>query len=145
SDLRRALGATLPPYMVPSVIVALDAFPLTPNGKIDRNALPAAQAPGERTYVAPRTSEEVVLAEVWAEALSVEQVSVHDNFFDLGGHSLLATQVVALTRERAGAEIPVRAIFEAPTVAELAVVVAGAGGRPTLPPLVAVDRARFRR
>ena len=144
THLRRTLAKRLPPYMAPSAIIALESLPLTPNGKVDRNALPdPAISVDEQAYVAPRTHEERLLASVWQEALKVERIGVHDDFFELGGHSLLATLVVALTRERAQAEIPVRAIFEAPTVAELAVVVAAAAGRPVLPPLVPLDRARF--
>lgn len=146
SEFRQTLQARLPPYMVPSAFITLRVLPLTPNGKLDRNALPVPDLQGdERSYVAPRSKEEKVLAEIWAEVLRVDRVGVTDDFFELGGHSLLATQVVALTRERAAAEIPVRAVFQAPTLAELAEVVAAAAGQPTLPPLVAVDRSLFRR
>ncbi len=120
SALREFLAARLPDYMVPSAVVALDALPLTPNGKLDRRALPAPEAPRpEGGYVAPRTPAEAVLAGIWEEVLGVERVGVHDDFFELGGHSLLATRVVSRARRLLGAEVPVRALFEVPTVAGL--------------------------
>jgi acyl carrier protein len=117
--LRAHLAAGLPDYMVPGAVVFLDALPLSPNGKVDRRALPL---PGTVTelYVAPRTPAEETLAGIWAEVLRVERVGVDDNFFDLGGHSLLAMQVVSRVRQAFGAELPLRALFEAPTVAGLA-------------------------
>ncbi|HEU0077456.1 MAG TPA: phosphopantetheine-binding protein, partial [Longimicrobiaceae bacterium] len=119
--LRAAVRALLPEYMLPSAFVALESLPLTPNGKVDRQALPAPDAGGapEAEYVAPRTPVEEVLAGIWAEVLGVERVGVHDNYFDLGGHSLLATQLVARIRELR-VEVPVRRVFETPTVAGLA-------------------------
>ncbi|AKT37644.1 non-ribosomal peptide synthetase [Chondromyces crocatus] len=123
ADLRQALGATLPEYMVPAAFVLLDALPKTPNGKVDRNRLPAPdwahRDPGA-TFVAPRTPVEDVLASVWSEVLGVPRVGVHDDFFSLGGHSLLATQAMARLRACLGVELPLRALFEAPTVAALA-------------------------
>ena len=97
SELRSFLKAKLPEYMVPSIFMFLDALPLTPNGKIDRKALPAPDQSSPElgaSYVAPRTAEEELIAEIWAEVLKVDKVGIHDNFFDLGGHSLKATQVV---------------------------------------------------
>jgi len=123
SELRRFLQEKLPDYMVPSAFVALDALPLTPNGKVDRRALPAPQGTRpelEGTYVAPRTSKEKALAEIWSTVLKVEQVGIHDNFFELGGHSLLATQIVSRLRKVFQVELPLRQLFEAPTVAGLA-------------------------
>jgi acyl carrier protein len=123
SDLRAALERTLPGYMVPSAFVFLDAFPLTPNGKVDRRALPA---PGDDRpelaggFVAPRTAVEEELAAVWRDVLDVERVGVTDNFFALGGHSLLATQVMTRVEEAFGQEAPVRLLFEAPTIEALA-------------------------
>ncbi|MES2936877.1 MAG: non-ribosomal peptide synthase/polyketide synthase [Pseudomonadota bacterium] len=119
--LRAALAQSLPGYMVPSHILALDAFPLTPNGKIDRKALPAPQAVhGEAGMVAPRTPLEHALAAIWAEVLGLERIGIHDNFFALGGHSLLATQAVSRMRTAVASELPLQALFEAPTVAEMA-------------------------
>jgi amino acid adenylation domain-containing protein len=125
-DLRRLLQARLPDYMVPSAFVLLDALPLTPNGKVDRRALPApdqARPSLDDTFVAPRTPVEEGLAAIWAQALGVEQVGIHDNFFDLGGHSLLATQVMSRLRNTFQVELPLRSLFDAPTVAGLALAV----------------------
>ena len=119
--LRTALRRSLPDYMVPSAFVAMEALPLTPNGKLDRRALPApAFGVAEDAYVAPRTPTEEVLAGIWAEVLRVERVGAAENFFDLGGHSLLATRVASRIRELFGIELPLRVLFEAPTVAALA-------------------------
>jgi amino acid adenylation domain-containing protein len=117
--IRQALRSHLPDYMVPSAVVTLDALPLTPNGKVDRAALPApaAEVEGEG-FVAPRTPAEEALAGIWAEVLGA-RVGVHDDFFMLGGHSLLAAQVVARVRDRLRVDLPVRTLFEAPTVAAL--------------------------
>jgi amino acid adenylation domain-containing protein len=119
--LRDSLRRTLPEYMVPSAFVHMDALPLTANGKLDRRALPAPElASAEESYVAPRTPTEEALAGIWAEVLRLERVSVEESFFNLGGHSLLATRVVSRVREMFGVELPLRALFEGPTVAELA-------------------------
>ena len=121
--LREHLQASLPEYMVPSAFVSLDALPLTPNGKVDRKALPASDGSRpdlESAFVAPRNNVEQVLAEIFGEVLNVARVGVHDNFFALGGHSLLATQVVSRIRVAFQVELPLRALFEAATVAELA-------------------------
>ena len=121
-DVRRALEDRLPDHMQPSAYVQMDALPLTPNGKLDRRALPAPEgrSDSEREYVAPRSPEERILAEIFAGVLGVERVSVQDGFFALGGHSLTATQVAARAREALHVEVPIRLIFERPTVAELA-------------------------
>jgi amino acid adenylation domain-containing protein len=122
-DLRRFLRAELPDYMVPAAVVPLETLPLTPNGKVDRRQLPApepARPALEDALVAPRTPVEEGLAEIWGQVLAVEQVGIHDNFFELGGHSLLATQVIARLQAAFQVELPLRRLFEAPTVADLA-------------------------
>jgi acyl carrier protein len=119
--LHAHLSKRLPEYMVPAAYVRLEALPLTPNGKVDRRALPAPElASAEERYVAPRTPVEEVLAGIWAEVLRLERVGVEESFFELGGHSLLATRAVSRVREAFGVELPLRAIFESPTVAGLA-------------------------
>ncbi|MES2295470.1 MAG: amino acid adenylation domain-containing protein [Pseudomonadota bacterium] len=140
AQLRQGLQQSLPEHMVPGHFVMLDQWPVTPNGKVDRNALPAPDAARSSAgYVAPATREESVLAAIWAEVLKLDRVGTHDNFFELGGHSLLATQLVSMIRVRCGCEISVRAVFESPTVAALALHLAQAGGA-ALEPLRAVGR-----
>jgi acyl-coenzyme A synthetase/AMP-(fatty) acid ligase/acyl carrier protein len=119
------LRQRLPDYMVPTAFVFLAALPLTPNGKLDREALPAAPVAEGRSRepVAPRTALEQSLAEIWREVLQVDSVGVDDNFFDLGGHSLLAMRLASRMEEHFGMHLSLRALFEAPTVAELAEVV----------------------
>ncbi len=146
SQLRRHLESRLPSYMVPSLFVILDAFPLTPNGKVDRTALMApemARAEAAVAYVPARTPTETALAAIWGEILGIGRVGVEDDFFELGGHSLLAAQVVARVRDRLGVALALRALYEAPTVAELATVVAACDGGDEEPVLVALDRATF--
>lgn len=120
-DLRLHLRARLPEYMMPAAFLIVDALPISPNGKVDRKALAlmAAEAPVQDSFVAPRTPLEEVLAGIWREVLSLTQISIHDNFFELGGHSLLATQVISRVRDSLQIELPVRRLFESPTVAEL--------------------------
>jgi acyl carrier protein len=122
SDLRRFLKEQLPEYMVPSAFVVLEALPLTPNGKVDRRALPTPNLPKEleESFVAPRTPIEEMLASIWGNILLIDSVGVHDNFFELGGHSLLAAQVISRVRDTISIELPLRSLFEAPTIAELA-------------------------
>jgi amino acid adenylation domain-containing protein len=122
SLVRRFLKEKLPDYMIPSAFVMLKALPLTPNGKVDRRALPApdtSQRSLEEGFVVPRTASEEILAAIWAEVLGVERVGIHDNFFELGGNSLLATQVISRLREAFHVELPLRSLFEEPTVAYL--------------------------
>jgi natural product biosynthesis luciferase-like monooxygenase protein len=123
ASLRDALSLRLPAYMVPSAIAILEAMPLTPNGKIDRAALPAiaAQAAAQREYVEPRTQTERSLAAIWADLLGLERVGVTDNFFEIGGHSLLATQLNPRIREAFGVEISIRFLFASPIIADIAV------------------------
>jgi len=122
-ELRRHLEGELPSYMVPSAFVMLERLPLTPNQKVDRKALPAPELltfTSEGGYSAPANPTEARLAEIFARVLGLPRVGTRDSFFELGGHSLLATQVVSRIREDLGLEIPVRRLFEAPTVVELA-------------------------
>jgi amino acid adenylation domain-containing protein len=126
ADLREFLKSRLPEYAIPTAWKELDELPLTPNGKVDRRALPEAgdgAAGPERPYVAPRNEVEAAVAQIFAELVGVEKVGVFDSFFDLGGHSLLATQATWRLRETFGVELALRALFEAPTVAELAGVI----------------------
>ena len=126
SKLRTFLKDRLPDYMVPSAFVFLDALPLAPNGKLDREALPApdwSRPDLKRSFVAPRNSLEQLLASIWTEVLKLEQIGVYDNFFELGGHSLLATQVISRVRETFQVEVPLRTLFEMPTIEELAEVI----------------------
>jgi amino acid adenylation domain-containing protein len=118
------LRASLPEYMIPAAFVVVDALPLTPNGKVDRRTLVqwsgSSQPPARAPFVAPRTPGEERLAGIWKAVLATEQVGIHDNFFELGGHSLLATQVVSRIREAFAIELPLRYLFESPTVVSLA-------------------------
>ena len=123
SELRQHLKALLPDYMIPAAFVVLLSWPLTPNGKVDRRALPVPDGlltPTTAHYVAPRTPIEETVAQIWAGLLRLPQIGMHDNFFELGGHSLLATQIVARLRDAFRLEIPLRILFEMPTVAGLA-------------------------
>jgi amino acid adenylation domain-containing protein len=123
SDLRGFVRAKLPEYMVPSTFMVLDAMPLTPNGKVDRRALPVPEhtsAEPAGKFEAARTATEELLAGIWSEVLGVKEVSIHDNFFDLGGHSLLATVLISRIRNAFHIELPLHVLFEAPTLTELA-------------------------
>lgn len=123
SELRNYLRERLPEYMVPSFFVRMDEFPLTPNNKIDRAALPKpdqSRPDLESEYVAPRTETEQKLAAICAELLNIERVGVYDSFFDLGGHSLLATQFLSRLRSSFQVELPLRIIFEKPRITDLA-------------------------
>ncbi|NNB91406.1 non-ribosomal peptide synthetase, partial [Corallococcus exiguus] len=125
--LKAHLRRSLPEYMVPSAFVVLNALPLNANGKVDRKALPEPEETARAVaYVAPRTATEKQLAALFAEVLRVAQVGLHDDFFALGGHSLLATQLVSRVRATLGLELPLRALFDAPTVAALALKLADA-------------------
>ena len=144
ADLRQRMAERLPDYMVPSAIVCLDRLPLTPNGKIDRRALPVpAGLDVEGKYEAPRTPDEEKLAAIWAAVLGVERVGATDNFFHLGGHSLLAIQVISRIREAWAVELPIKALFDTPTVRSLAERLGGTDTRAgvVLPPIVALSAA----
>ncbi|MGH7798832.1 MAG: amino acid adenylation domain-containing protein [Candidatus Binatia bacterium] len=122
-QLSRFLKSKLPDYMVPYAFVMLDALPRTPNGKVDRGALPAPDQRStdpQKLFLAPRTPIEHQLAGIWAEVLKLKEVGVGDNFFELGGHSLLATRVISRLRDAFRVELPLRVLFEQPTVAGLA-------------------------
>jgi acyl carrier protein len=122
-ELRQHLRNKLPDYMAPAVFMILDALPLTPTGKVDRRALPApdqSRPDLAEACVGPRNPAEERLVGIWAEALGLEKVGVYDNFFDLGGHSLLAVRVVNRMRDAFEIELPIRRIFEMPTIAQLA-------------------------
>ena len=122
-ELREFLRTRLPGYMIPSNLTVLAALPLGPNGKVDRKALPSsdAQAPlASAPQVQPRNAVEELMAGIWREVLGLPQIGVQDNFFDLGGHSLLAMQIVSRLRSTLQVELPLRRLFETPTVAGLA-------------------------
>jgi amino acid adenylation domain-containing protein len=123
SELQGVLKEHLPEYMMPTAIVPLNELPLTANGKVDRRSLPApdlTQVQPHATFIAPSTPTEEMLAGIWAEILGLEKVGIHDNFFELGGHSLLATQVISRLQKVFQVELPLRQLFESPTVAGLA-------------------------
>ena len=127
AELRAWLMGRVSDFMAPAAIVRLDALPLTANGKLDVRALPDPEPVATVGYVAPRTAAEQVLAELWAEVLHTDRVGVEDNFFALGGHSLLATQVLSRVEQAFGVKLPVRALFEHPTVAALAAAIEATG------------------
>lgn len=119
-ELWQFLRGLMPAYMLPSAFVFLDAFPLLPNRKINRQALPPAPVEGAEASTNPRNPQEEILAGLWAQVLGVQRVGIHDNFFEVGGHSLLATQLLARVQEVFHVTMPFRTLFEAPTVASFA-------------------------
>ncbi len=145
AELRAFLKQKLPDYMIPAAFVLLETLPHTPNGKVDRKALPApdqALLRRDRAVVAPRSPLEVQLAAIWSQVLGVEEIGIDDNFFELGGHSLLATQVITRVRSTLQVELPLQKIFEEPTIAGMARLIeatpkrapaAGMGGMTRLP------------
>ncbi len=144
TDLRAFLAGKLPEYMVPGIFVPLAALPLSPNGKVDRKALPVpdlSRPDVSHEYVAPRSAAEERLAAVWAAVLHVERVGLRDNFFELGGHSLVATQLLSRVRAEFGVELPLRNLFEAPVLGDFATAVAAAE-RAKLGPVLARAEGR---
>ena len=138
AELRAALAERLPAYMVPTAVVVVEALPLTVNGKLDQRALPAPEYQGGGRYRAPVSAVEELLAGIYAQVLGVERVGVDDSFFELGGDSLSAMRLIAAVNTGLDAGLSVRTLFEAPTIAQLASRIGGAGGR--LEPLVAAER-----
>jgi acyl carrier protein len=122
SDLRAYLRKKLPDYMIPSAFVFLDALPLTTRGKVDRRVLPAPDVVRpelQEAFVAPRSQSEELVAGIWSNVLGLERIGVYDSFFELGGHSLLVVQIVSRIREVFEVELPLRSLFEVPTIAGL--------------------------
>ncbi|WP_287314903.1 non-ribosomal peptide synthetase, partial [Moorena sp. SIO1G6] len=144
NDLRSFLKTKLPDYMIPSAFVILESLPLTPNGKVNLRGLPVPDASSllrETSFVAPRDSMELQLAQIWSEVLGISPIGIHDNFIELGGHSLLATKIMARLRDRFQVELSLNCLFEYPTVAELAKIVTqvaqqeGSNRLPSLEPI----------
>lgn len=144
ADLKSYLRQHLPEYMTPTAFVKLDQLPLTPNGKVDRKALPAPdRVTATDGHSAPRTLGEELMAEIWRDTLALDRVDINDNFFDLGGHSLLATQMVSRISDSFHVNLPLRAVFESPTIAGLAerIQTALISGRDLeVPPILPVSR-----
>jgi thioesterase domain-containing protein/acyl carrier protein len=142
AEIRSLLASTLPSYMIPAYFVPLATFPLTPNGKIDRKALPSPAPPeggGDRIVVAPRDDLEVRLAAIWREILGVSSLSVDDDFFELGGESLLAVQLFVRIEAELGRELPLATLFDAPTIEALARRIREEGAGTLWSPLVAIQ------
>ncbi|MDB4894665.1 MAG: amino acid adenylation domain protein, partial [Firmicutes bacterium] len=145
-ELRSFLREQLPEYMIPGIFVALERIPLSANGKVDRRALPAPEQSRpelESAYVTPRTPAEELLAGIWAELLDVAHAGLYDNFFELGGHSLLATQAISRVRDAFAVDLPLRSIFQNPTVAGMAEAIEAAvagGERMAVAPILPISR-----
>ncbi|UGQ48692.1 non-ribosomal peptide synthase/polyketide synthase [Massilia endophytica] len=140
--LRAHLQETLPEYMVPSAFMVLDVFPLTPNGKIDRKALPVPEVQAGARYIAPRTLTEQAVADAVTEVLKCGQPSMEDSFFELGGHSLLATQLVSRIRRRLGAELSLAQLFATPVLGDLARAIDAAKGAASQAPILPQPRSQ---
>jgi hypothetical protein len=144
ADVRRFAARKLPDYMLPSAVVYLDAFPLTPNGKLDTKALPAPEVSRvqvEASFAAARSDIEAAVCNVWKQVLQVDEVGIHDNFFELGGHSLLATQVAHRVQPILGKPVSIRTLFEHPTVAGL---IENVAPEPVQAPVGRLDRPAVR-
>ncbi|HEX7182940.1 MAG TPA: amino acid adenylation domain-containing protein [Thermoanaerobaculia bacterium] len=146
-ELRGWVQERLPEYMVPSVVVILDALPLLANGKVDRRALPVPDAPAEVTapYVAPRNAREQAIARIWAALLAVERVGIHDDYFSLGGDSIQAVRLASRINQELSADLRVQDVFKHPTIAGLAAQVGGASARATLEQELAAGRQQIER
>lgn len=146
ADLKNFLKQHLPEYMIPSAYVPLETLPLTNHGKIDRKALPKPDISSikpEAEYTAPAGEAEKQMAAIWSELLHVEPIGIHDNFFEIGGHSLLATRLMSLIYDQFNVELPLRTLFESPTIATLLLQIEKAqqqGATRSLPPLVPIPR-----
>jgi hypothetical protein len=135
SALRTHLRAHLPDYMVPATFVVLPQLPQTPNGKVDRRALPSpemAQSEHDKVYAAPKSSLEEVLTGIWSEVLDVDGVGVDDNFFEIGGHSLLAARLISRVRDRLRVEVPLHTLFRSPTPAQFAASLLASAANPAV-------------
>jgi acyl carrier protein len=146
-ELQSHLKEQLPEFMLPAAIVPLAKIPLTPNGKVDRQALPEPETVQPKVYVAPSNAAEEGVARIWEQVLHRERIGSDENFFELGGHSLLATQVISRVREQFRVELPIRAMFDHPTIAGLAEAVQVANQsppQPIAPPIAKVSRAAYR-
>lgn len=149
-QLQAYLAEKLPEYMIPAAFAVLESLPLTPNGKVDRRALPTPEPvklEWAGSYAAPQTPTEEVLVRIWLEILGIKRAGIRDNFFELGGHSLLATQLVSRVRDACGVELPLRCVFEAPTIAELSKIVESlkdSSAKIKAPALVPVSRENRR-
>ena len=139
--LRAFLKKKLPDYMVPSAFVFLDAFPMTPNGKVDRKALPALDRSlsPQHEFVAPRTPLEQQLAAIWIRVLGMEKIGIHDDFFELGGHSLMAVSLFSEIEKKMGRNLPLATLFQAPTIGQLAEVIQQEGWSAPWSPLVVIQ------
>ncbi|MFD0223129.1 non-ribosomal peptide synthetase [Streptomyces hirsutus] len=134
--IKKAAAVSLPPYMVPGILVVLDELPLTANKKIDRNRLPEPEVTSDAVFEKPRDATEITLARMWTEILGIPEVGVHDNFFDVGGHSLLAVRLSAAIREEWDVEIPISELLRQGTIAELATTVRRGGQETPRVPVV---------
>jgi amino acid adenylation domain-containing protein len=140
-NLRSFMQEKLPEHMIPSAFVVLEALPLTPNGKVDRRALPEqTQQPLPERFILPRTFVEEMVVNIWSKVLGIEHIGINDNFFELGGHSLLATMVIARLREAFGIELPLRCLFEAPTVGSLSDRIQRTDQKLQAPPIKQISR-----
>jgi amino acid adenylation domain-containing protein len=140
-EWRAALKVRLPAYMVPAHFVLLERFPINVSGKVDRKALPAPEGSyADAEYVAPSTDTERQLAALWSQILHVERIGIHDNFFELGGHSLIATQVLSRIRDTFHVDLPLRTLFEAPTIAGIAQALSAARTKTQPPPITRMSR-----
>ncbi len=141
-DIKAQLAKALPEFMVPGIFVFLDAMPLTPNGKIDRKSLflPDNLGLEQQQYVAPQSELEHKLCDIWQQLLKVERVGIRDNFFNMGGHSLLAQRLVSLIRQHVSLELPLKVLFEQPTIEQISVYLAGSSAKEAIKDISVTDR-----